>query len=61
MNSETRLWLIRHAPVDGPRGVIHAPDAPADLGDAAAFAQALEASSVWYARAANNLQKLTPQ
>ncbi|QOZ23293.1 histidine phosphatase family protein [Bradyrhizobium sp. CCBAU 51753] len=38
MNGETRLWLIRHAPVDGPRGVIHAPDAPADLGDAAAFA-----------------------
>ena len=38
MNPETNLWLIRHAPVDGPRGVIHAPDAPADLGDAAAFA-----------------------
>ncbi|GCC46680.1 hypothetical protein chiPu_0030873 [Chiloscyllium punctatum] len=38
MNGETHLWLIRHAPVDGPRGVIHAPDAPADLGDAAAFA-----------------------
>ncbi|MEN3351499.1 MAG: alpha-ribazole phosphatase [Bradyrhizobium sp.] len=38
MDGETRLWLIRHAPVDGPRGVIHAPDAPADLGDAAAFA-----------------------
>lgn len=38
MNGETHLWLIRHAPVDGPCGVIHAPDAPADLGDAAAFA-----------------------
>ncbi|MGY4476256.1 histidine phosphatase family protein [Bradyrhizobium sp. USDA 3364] len=38
MDDETRLWLIRHARVDGPRGVIHAPDAPADLGDAAAFA-----------------------
>jgi alpha-ribazole phosphatase len=38
MGVETNLWLIRHAPVDGPRGVIHAPDAPADLGDAAAFA-----------------------
>src|SRR5437899_3388677 len=38
MSSETNLWLIRHAPVDGPRGVIHGPDAPADLGDAAAFA-----------------------
>ncbi len=34
----TRLWLIRHAPVDGPRGVIHAPGAPADTTDAAAFA-----------------------
>ena len=38
MSAETRLWLIRHAPVDGPRGVIHGPDAPADLRDAAAFA-----------------------
>ncbi|KWV54064.1 alpha-ribazole phosphatase [Bradyrhizobium macuxiense] len=38
MERETHLWLIRHAPVDGPRGVIHAPDAPADLGDAATFA-----------------------
>lgn len=38
MGSETNLWLIRHAPVAGPRGVIHGPDAPADLSDAAAFA-----------------------
>ena len=38
MSTATNLWLIRHAPVDGPRGVIHGPDAPADLGDAAAFA-----------------------
>jgi alpha-ribazole phosphatase len=38
MSVETNLWLIRHAPVDGPRGVIHGPDAPADVGDAAAFA-----------------------
>ncbi len=38
MSAATNLWLIRHAPVDGPRGVIHGPDAPADLGDAAAFA-----------------------
>ncbi|NEW92870.1 histidine phosphatase family protein [Rhodopseudomonas sp. BR0M22] len=30
-----RLWLVRHAPVDGPKGVIHAPDAPVDLGDTA--------------------------
>ena len=38
MSTQTNLWLIRHAPVDGPRGVIHGPDAPADLGDVAAFA-----------------------
>jgi alpha-ribazole phosphatase len=38
MNGETHLWLIRHAPVDGPRGVIHAPDAPADLHDTATIA-----------------------
>jgi len=38
MGTETNLWLVRHAPVDGPRGVIHGPDAPADTSDAAAFA-----------------------
>jgi alpha-ribazole phosphatase len=38
MGSEIKLWLIRHAPVDGPRGVIHSPDAPADVSDAAALA-----------------------
>ncbi len=37
MSNQTNLWLIRHAPVDGPRGVIHDPDAPADISDAAAF------------------------
>ncbi len=36
--ADTRLWLIRHAPVDGPRGVIHGSDAPADVSDTAAFA-----------------------
>jgi alpha-ribazole phosphatase len=35
---ETNLWLIRHAPVDAPHGVIHGPDAPPDLSNAAAFA-----------------------
>lgn len=35
---ETQLWMIRHAPVDGPRGIIHAPDAPADVSDAARVA-----------------------
>ena len=38
MNGITQLWLIRHAPVDGVSGVIHGADAPADLGDATAFA-----------------------
>ncbi len=38
MGAETNLWLVRHAPVDGPRGAIHGPDAPADVGDTAAFA-----------------------
>ncbi|WP_257170918.1 histidine phosphatase family protein, partial [Bradyrhizobium sp. SRS-191] len=37
MEGETFLWLIRHAPVDGAPGTIHAPDAPADLGDRAKF------------------------
>lgn len=35
MEGETFLWLIRHAPVDGLSGTIHATDAPADLGDRA--------------------------
>jgi alpha-ribazole phosphatase len=34
---QSRLWLIRHAPVDGPRGVIHADDAAADVSDTAAL------------------------
>ncbi|OKO84405.1 histidine phosphatase family protein [Bradyrhizobium sp. AS23.2] len=35
MEGETFVWLIRHAPVEGVTGTIHAPDAPADLGDRA--------------------------
>jgi alpha-ribazole phosphatase len=38
MNDDIRLWLIRHAPVAGPTGVIHAMDAPADISNATAFA-----------------------
>ena len=38
MSDDIRLWLIRHAPVAGSKGVIHAPDAPADTGDATALA-----------------------
>jgi alpha-ribazole phosphatase len=38
MSIETNLWLIRHAPVDGPKGVIHGPDAPADLSNQTALA-----------------------
>jgi alpha-ribazole phosphatase len=33
MEGATFLWLIRHAPVDGVAGTLHADDAPADLGD----------------------------
>lgn len=33
MEGETFLWLIRHAPVAGVSGTIHAADAPADLRD----------------------------
>ncbi|NVO17022.1 MAG: histidine phosphatase family protein [Rhodoplanes sp.] len=39
---ELRLWLIRHAPVAGPRDIIHPPDAPADTSDAAAIAAVKE-------------------
>ena len=38
MRGEAHLWLIRHAPVDGPRGVIHDTEAPADTSDIARFA-----------------------
>jgi alpha-ribazole phosphatase len=38
MSEHHRLWLIRHAPVAGQRGVIHPPDAPADTSDDPAFA-----------------------
>jgi alpha-ribazole phosphatase len=37
MSEDRRLWLVRHAPVAGPRGVIHDSDAAADISDAAAF------------------------
>ncbi|SDT05117.1 histidine phosphatase family protein [Bradyrhizobium canariense] len=37
MSKDNRLWLIRHAPVKGPKGVIHDSDAAADTGDDAAF------------------------
>ena len=39
MNSEQRFWLIRHAVVARPRGVIHDRDAPADVSDSEAFAK----------------------
>jgi alpha-ribazole phosphatase len=38
MDAETQLWLIRHAPVAGPRGVIYGPDAPADVSNVIAIA-----------------------
>jgi alpha-ribazole phosphatase len=50
MGTETKLWLVRHAPVDGPRDVIHGEGAAADPSDAAAFA-ALKAKLPQNARA----------
>jgi alpha-ribazole phosphatase len=38
MSDDLRLWLIRHAPVAGPNGVIHGLDAPAEPSDAATLA-----------------------
>lgn len=38
MSEDHRLWLIRHAPVAGPKGVIHGFDAAADTSDDVAFA-----------------------
>ena len=38
MSGDVRLWLIRHAPVAAPAGVIHGDDAPADTSDTAAIA-----------------------
>ena len=37
MNADIRLWLVRHAPVAGAKGVIHPIDAPADVSDTAAL------------------------
>jgi alpha-ribazole phosphatase len=37
VSESTRLWLVRHAPVAGASGVIHDWDAPADIGNVAAF------------------------
>lgn len=38
MNGLRRIFLVRHAPVAGPAGVIHGPDAPADTADDALVA-----------------------
>ena len=37
MPQQSQLWLIRHAPVGGPRGMIPGIDASADVGDAVAL------------------------
>jgi len=52
MEGETFLWLIRHAPVEGVTGTIHAADAPAGLGDRAqleALRQRLPRNAASYA------------
>jgi alpha-ribazole phosphatase len=36
---ETRLWLIRHAPVSGPPGMLHGLEASADVSDIAALSR----------------------
>lgn len=38
MTAEQRFWLIRHAPVARPHGIIHDADAPADLSNTAQVA-----------------------
>src|SRR5258708_6397766 len=38
MADERRLWLIRHAPVARPKGILHDADAPADVSDHRALA-----------------------
>lgn len=38
MTEPGRIFLVRHAPVAGPRGVIHGPEAPADVSDQALVA-----------------------
>jgi len=37
MSENTSFWLIRHAAVDGPKGTIWPPGAPADLSDRESF------------------------
>ena len=39
MTLQTRLWLIRHAPVSGPPGMLHDLEAPADICDIAALSR----------------------
>jgi alpha-ribazole phosphatase len=39
VSRQTQLWLIRHAPVDRPRGIIHGVEAPADVSDVAALSR----------------------
>src|ERR1700682_1280795 len=38
VSGKSHLWLIRHAPVDGPRGVIHDANVPADTSNMTAVA-----------------------
>ena len=38
MSKEVHIWLVRHAPVAGPRDIIHDVNAPADTSDVAGLA-----------------------
>jgi alpha-ribazole phosphatase len=52
MSDETRLWLVRHAPVAGSRRRIHPPQALADLSDTRArdaIVARLPAEAAWIA------------
>jgi alpha-ribazole phosphatase len=42
VSASNRLWLVRHAPVAGARGVIHDWDAPADVSNVAALGELRE-------------------
>ncbi|MFC3639310.1 histidine phosphatase family protein [Camelimonas fluminis] len=66
MNGMRRIFLVRHAPVAGPAGVIHGPEAPADVGDGAlvaatrsALRQSAAAATSWCSPALRTRQTAT--
>lgn len=66
MSGLRRILLVRHAPVDGPSGIIHGPLAPADLADAeliaatcGALARSTRTPSLWCSPATRTRQTAT--